>query len=80
MIPYFPLLFFSLIAHSELLKAGVDIIVGTPNKLSALVENKSLDLSQIRFYVLDEADALVSGSFYDDVRMYFINFRFYHYH
>ena len=46
--------------------------MGTPNKLSALVESKSLDLSQIRFYVLDEADALVSGSFYDDVRKYSI--------
>jgi tryptophanyl-tRNA synthetase len=55
----------SLLTHtrsSEL--AGVDIVVGTPARLCSLAESKTLVLSQIRFYVLDEADALVTGDHY----------------
>jgi DEAD/DEAH box helicase len=44
--------------------AGVDIVVGTPARLCSLAESKTLILSQIRFYVLDEADALVTGDHY----------------
>jgi tryptophanyl-tRNA synthetase len=44
--------------------AGVDIVVGTPARLCSLAESKTLVLSQIRFYVLDEADALVTGDHY----------------
>jgi ATP-dependent RNA helicase DDX1 len=43
------------------LKSGVDILVGTMGKLGALVKSKALDLSNIRFFVLDEADRLLSA-------------------
>jgi ATP-dependent RNA helicase DDX1 len=43
------------------LKEGVDILVGTMGKLSGLVKSGALDLSNIRFFVLDEADRLLSN-------------------
>jgi ATP-dependent RNA helicase DDX1 len=43
------------------LKDGVDILVGTMGKLSGLVKSGALDLSNIRFFVLDEADRLLSN-------------------
>ena len=42
----------------------MDIVVGTPARLCSLADSKTLVLSQIRFFVLDEADALVSGDHY----------------
>jgi ATP-dependent RNA helicase DDX1 len=38
---------------------GVDILVGTIGKLTRLIETNVLDLSNIRFFILDEADALL---------------------
>ena len=38
-----------------------------PGKLCGLLDSKSLDLSQIRFFVLDEADALAFGENYQMV-------------
>ena len=49
------------------LKSGVDILVGTLGKLCGLVKTKALDLSSIRFFILDEADQLVSTDNYRDV-------------
>lgn len=49
------------------LKNGVDILVGTIGKLGALVKSKVLDLSHIRFFVLDEADRLLSTDSLDSV-------------
>ncbi len=49
------------------LKNGVDIVVGTLGKLNALVKSKCLDLSQIRFFILDEADRLLSTDSLDSV-------------
>jgi ATP-dependent RNA helicase DDX1 len=44
------------------LKEGVDIIVGTPGKIGDLLERKVIDMSQVRFFILDEADRLVEDS------------------
>lgn len=44
------------------LKEGVDIVVATPGKLSALLSKKQIDMSQVRFFILDEADRLVEDS------------------
>eukprot|EP00118_Oscarella_pearsei_P008372 m.42707 g.42707 ORF g.42707 m.42707 type:complete len:54 (+) comp33379_c0_seq2:976-1137(+) len=37
------------------LKRGVDIVTGTPGRLDELISTGNLDLSQVRFFVLDEA-------------------------
>jgi hypothetical protein len=42
------------------LEKGVDIVVGTPGRVEQLISEKKCDISQIRFYVLDEVDGLIS--------------------
>lgn len=50
------------------LKKGVDIIIGTPGRLIDLQEGKNLDLSQVGFVVVDEADRMFDMGFYPDLR------------
>ncbi len=49
------------------LRKGVDIVVGTPGRLLDLIQRKSLDLSQVRMLVLDEADEMLSMGFIEDI-------------
>jgi ATP-dependent helicase YprA (DUF1998 family) len=42
------------------LRDGVDIVVGTPGRLIDLMKNGMLDLSEIRYLVLDEADEMLN--------------------
>jgi hypothetical protein len=44
----------------KLLADGVDIVIGTIGKITGVLANKQLDLSYVRFFVLDEADRLTS--------------------
>ena len=39
---------------------GVDIIVATPGRLDDLISTERLSLNQVRFFVLDEVDGLLS--------------------
>ena len=41
------------------LKRGADVIVTTPGRAATLVERGALDLSELRFFVLDEVDVLL---------------------
>jgi len=46
--------------HRELLKKDPPhIIVGTPGRILALVEEKDMDLSKLRFFILDECDKML---------------------
>ena len=47
---------------SKALKAGVDIVVGTVGKVGDMLKNGSLSLSQVKFFILDEADRMVDDS------------------
>ena len=49
------------------LKRGVDIVVGTPGRMLDLIEKGVLDLSAVRFVVLDEADEMLSMGFIEDI-------------
>lgn len=49
------------------LKAGVDVVVGTPGRLQDLIKQRILDLSQIQILILDEADEMLSMGFVQDV-------------
>jgi superfamily II DNA/RNA helicase len=51
----------------DTLKAGTDIVVGTPGRLLDLADRKNLDLSQVRALVLDEADKMLDLGFLPDV-------------
>lgn len=49
------------------LKAGADVVVGTPGRLIDLVKQKSLHLDFVRSLVLDEADEMLDLGFLPDV-------------
>ena len=49
------------------LKAGVDVVVGTPGRLLDLANRGVLDLSHIKVLVLDEADEMLDLGFLPDV-------------
>lgn len=50
------------------LRNGLDIVVGTPGRLLDLIEKKNaLDLSNLRYLVLDEADEMLSMGFVEDI-------------
>ena len=51
----------------DALKAGVNIVVGTPGRLLDLAERHHLDLSAVRALVLDEADKMLDLGFLPDV-------------
>lgn len=50
------------------IRHGVDIIVGTPGRLLDLLYGGHLDLKDVRYVVLDEADRMLDMGFIDDVR------------
>ncbi len=49
------------------LYAGTHIVVGTPGRLRDHLERSALDLSALRFVVLDEADEMLDMGFRDDL-------------
>jgi len=54
--------------QQELLKKGVDVIIGTPGRVIDLQESGTMDLSQVAFLVIDEADRMFDMGFYPDLR------------
>ena len=50
------------------LKKGVDVIIGTPGRVIDLQEGKQMDLRDIAFLVVDEADRMFDMGFYPDLR------------
>jgi len=49
------------------LASGVQIVVGTPGRIIDLMERKVLNLSGIKFVVLDEADRMLDMGFIEDM-------------
>jgi ATP-dependent RNA helicase DeaD len=49
------------------LRRGIDIVVGTPGRVIDHINRKTLDLSEIEFLVLDEADEMLNMGFIDDI-------------
>ncbi|MFH1748336.1 MAG: DEAD/DEAH box helicase [Planctomycetota bacterium] len=50
------------------LKAGVDIVVGTPGRILDLIQRRALDLRGVKLAVLDEVDRMLDIGFRDDIR------------
>jgi ATP-dependent RNA helicase DeaD len=49
------------------IKRGVQIVVATPGRLIDLIERKAINLGQIKYVVLDEADEMLNMGFQDDI-------------
>lgn len=57
----------SFLPQRAALKAGAQVVVGTPGRIIDHLERGTLDLSGIRFLVLDEADEMLRMGFAEDV-------------
>jgi ATP-dependent RNA helicase RhlE len=55
-------------AQIERLHRGVDIVVATPGRLLDHAERGTIDLSRIKFLVLDEADRMLDLGFIDEIK------------
>lgn len=51
------------------LKSGVDIVVGTPGRIIDHINRKNLNLSNLEFLVLDEADEMLNMGFIEDIEL-----------
>lgn len=49
------------------LKRGTHVVVATPGRLIDLIERKAINLEQIHYVVLDEADEMLNMGFKDDI-------------
>ncbi len=49
------------------IKRGVHIVVATPGRLIDLIERKAINLEQIKYVVLDEADEMLNMGFQEDI-------------
>lgn len=49
------------------LKRGVQVVVATPGRLIDLIERKAINLEQIEYVVLDEADEMLNMGFQEDI-------------
>ncbi|CAN6170876.1 unnamed protein product [Urochloa humidicola] len=53
----------------RVLNYGVDIVVGTPGRVIDLLRRGALNLSEVQFVVLDEADQMLAVGFDEDVEV-----------
>ncbi len=53
------------------LAEGCHIVVGTPGRILDHYRRRTLDLSEVRILVLDEADEMLSAGFYEEVQKIF---------
>lgn len=49
------------------LSRGVDVVVGTPGRIIDLINGGSLQLGEVKYLVLDEADQMLAVGFEEDV-------------
>ena len=50
------------------LQQGVDILIATPGRLMDLVQQRHIDLSNIKIFTLDEADRMLDMGFIHDIK------------
>ncbi len=61
----------SIVDQLRSLRHGVEIVVGTPGRVIDHLERRSLDLSAIEYFILDEADEMLNMGFIEDIEAIF---------
>jgi len=51
----------------DMLRRGVHIVVGTPGRVFDMIERRALDVRNVKLFVLDEADEMLSRGFTDQI-------------
>jgi superfamily II DNA/RNA helicase len=49
------------------LQSGTDIVIATPGRLLSYLKLGLIDLSRVRYFILDEADRMLDMGFYEDI-------------
>jgi len=49
------------------LRLGADVAIATPGRLIAHLQHSDVDLSQVKYFILDEADRMLDMGFFDDI-------------
>lgn len=49
------------------LRMGAEVVIATPGRLLAHLQMGYVDLSEVEFFILDEADRMLDMGFYDDI-------------
>lgn len=52
----------------QALQSGVDVLIATPGRLLDLMQQKYVQLNQLEYFVLDEADRMLDMGFLNDVK------------
>ena len=50
------------------LRKGIDIVIATPGRLLDHIAQKTIDLSHVNFFILDEADRMLDMGFINDIK------------
>ncbi len=53
------------------LRNGAEIVVGTPGRIKDHLDRKTLDISKIKYFILDEGDEMLDMGFIDDIEEIF---------
>lgn len=54
--------------QTEVLKKGVDVLIATPGRMIDLYNQKFIDLDNVKYFVLDEADSMLDMGMIHDVK------------
>lgn len=57
----------SISRQKDVLKAGVQIVIGTPGRLNDMINQNILKIDRINMLILDEADEMLNIGFKDDI-------------
>jgi len=51
------------------LQKGADVVIATPGRLISHLNLSEIDLSHVKYFILDEADRMLDMGFFDDIMM-----------